>query len=798
MKKSVLLPLLWFSCFFSAFAQPPCPGDDELSLVVSIRTDGYGYEVGWRVTDVDGTVYANIPYNTYANNQLYQTQVCIPEDACVHVEILDSYGDGLLGAGYVLITLEGDTLANDPNYGSLYQLWTGCSPGQTCNSATPIEEGVYTTAFDDHWYSFVPDSVGTYLITTCDSNACDTKIWVYENCGVNAGDEDNAGTAFFDDNDGGCAPQAEVRGFLAPGVTYYIRIGDNQNACGDAITWELRYLGPVTGCTDPTSCNYNPLATIDDGSCLPQGHPDCPAGPDLLMRQDILASSIQLGTVNSTDPCLIEEGCMRGYGPRQVVRFSTRIDNIGEKDYFIGQPSFTNTQFTWNNCHNHFHYDGYAEYVLFSEAGERIPAGFKNGFCVLDLGCMWGNAQYGCGFMGISAGCYDEYWSGLSCQWIDVTDIADGTYTFVTRVNWDNAPDALGQRERDSLNNWAQVCITLDRSSGTLQMTTDPNCETYRDCSGTLYGSLLPDCRGECGGTAVRGDLNENGMQEILDAEEYVNAIVAADAEASPCNDLNADGRISVYDASLLASCINFGVNHNHPGEGAHDHCNFPGGVVNVLDTVTLTIMEVNFEEGYVDVGIKNPSTRINAWQFRTSGIALSDIENSADPAVYPIAPRISMADSMAIGVSYQDSMLQRSATFQPLCRLHFSEVTADFICLSEVIDIVNERQEQTITRIEDGCVERLINSNEETPLLRPQVKVIPNPFAGFTMLEFPNPKGEVYQLDLLDASGRLLRRYEGLTGESVRIERGALPAGLYWYRLSGPASQAAGRLMAQ
>lgn len=794
--KQILLSLVFVVMASAiAFAQPPCPAGEE-SLVISIRTDGYGYEVSWLVRGIDGTIYASIPTNTYANNQLYQTQVCVPEDACVEVEIHDSYGDGLLGAGYVLITLEGDTLANDPNYSDIFQVWSGCAAGQTCDSAIPIEEGQYTTSFDNHWYSFVPDSVGTYLITTCGLDSCDTKIWLYESCNGNGTSEDNAGTAFFDDNDGGCAPQAQVEGFLAPGVTYYIRIGDNMDACADSIVWEISYLGPVVGCTDPSSCNYNPLASVDDGSCLPQGDPGCPAGPDLVMRQDVLSNSIQLSTINSTDPCLIEEGCTQGYGLRDVVRFSTRIDNIGEKDYFIGQPSQTNTQFTWNNCHNHFHYDGYAEYILFNEAGERLPAGFKNGFCVLDLGCMWGNAQYGCGYMGISAGCYDEYWSGLSCQWIDITDVADGNYTFVTRVNWDNAPDALGQVERDTINNWAQVCLSIDRSSGQLQVDIDTDCEPYRDCSGQLYGSLVPDCRGECGGTAVRGDLNENGLQEILDAEDYVAAILASDTDVTPCNDLNGDGDISVYDASLLASCINFGRIHNHPGEGAHDHCNFPGGVVNILDTVTLTILEANFEEGYIDVGIKNPNQRINAYQFRTSGIALSDVSNLVDAQVYPISPRISMGDSIVIGISYQDSTINRSDEFQPLCRVYYSALTSDFICLAEVIDVVNALQEQTIVRIEDGCVERIVNDVEEGDLLRMQVKASPNPFKTYSLLEFPNPQSDSYQLDLLDASGRLLRRITGITGTEYRIERGNLPAGVYLYRLTGSTVMASGRLV--
>ena len=68
--------------------------------------------------------------------------------------------------------------------------------------------------------------------------------------------------------------------------------------------------------------------------------------------------------------------------------------------------------------------------------------------------------------MGISAGCGDIYSSGLSCQWIDVTDVPDGQYRLVVRVNWDYAPDALGHYETNTDNNWGVVCIEIDRTSG--------------------------------------------------------------------------------------------------------------------------------------------------------------------------------------------------------------------------------------------------------------------------------------------------------------------------------------------
>ena len=226
-------------------------------------------------------------------------------------------------------------------------------------------------------------------------------------------------------------------------------------------------MSPVQGCTDNTACNFNPIAESDDGSCIYPGDPDCVNGPDLLVMP--FEGSMYLQAYENEDGCAIEEGCLTGYGDRSIIRFDTWIKNVGNVDYFIGSVSDNEetNQFEWDMCHNHWHYKGYAEYVLFDSDGQIIPVGFKNGFCVMDLECSGddelgvpaGNYTYGCSVMGISAGCGDIYGSGLSCQWIDITNVPDGEYTFVVRTNWDQDPDVMGNIELSYENNWEQTCI---------------------------------------------------------------------------------------------------------------------------------------------------------------------------------------------------------------------------------------------------------------------------------------------------------------------------------------------------
>ena len=145
------------------------------------------------------------------------------------------------------------------------------------------------------------------------------------------------------------------------------------------------------------------------------------------MSSSALQTSMTLSTVNITDVCAPVEGCTGGLGQRYVIRFTTRIENIGTTDYYIGSPSSQPQMFSTANCHGHAHYQGYADYILFDQAGNAIPVGFKNGFCVIDVGCYPGNTgQYGCSNMGISKGCYDIYGSGTTCNWIDVTNVPAG------------------------------------------------------------------------------------------------------------------------------------------------------------------------------------------------------------------------------------------------------------------------------------------------------------------------------------------------------------------------------------
>ena len=344
----------------------------------------------WELLDGSGQVVA-------ATN--VDTSFCVPANNCYTFTIYDDFGNGLAGdePGFYSLWYADELVAAaiDFGYSQRAFLGDGCVPGSTCFSAIEVEAGqVHTVSGGEGWYAFTPTEQAVYEINTCGfGNSCNTAIWVYDRCLDLSGTDSQEETIFY--NDDGCdGDQARVTGVLFPNQTYYIRVGDTNDDCAATdFQWRLQSNGPISGCTDALACNFDPLATVDDGSCVYTPHPNCPLGPDLVVTPGRLRSSIRAAEVTGSE-CYVNEGCLQGYGIRQVVRFTTYIANIGTEDYVIGSPDPDSGQFEFDECHGHWHQEGYAEYRLYRDDGTALPVGFKNGFCVLDLDCSAGGSPF--------------------------------------------------------------------------------------------------------------------------------------------------------------------------------------------------------------------------------------------------------------------------------------------------------------------------------------------------------------------------------------------------------------------
>jgi hypothetical protein len=789
MKKFLLLFLSVISITNFIYAQ--C-GSGQSELHYIIQSDNYPAEVSWDLKDASGNIILSDSPDTAM--QLIHDSICVSNSACYKFTMHDSYGDGICcnyGQGYYILILDGDTIAQGGDYDHSEVTSFNCPPGSDCTSPFIASAGnSYVAPNANTWYSFTPDSTASYIITTCSVNTCNTVLWLYDHCQNLAWDNTNAATYSYSDNE--CGTQAELSVALQAGTTYYIRVGTSGTSCTGVINWSIGDPQAIYGCMDITSCNFNPLATIDTAnSCIYPGDPDCPYAPDLTIVQPTIVSSMYIANI-AADNCSVQEQCLNGYGDRRIIRFTTHIKNIGELDYFIGQPTVNNPQFTFGNCHGHAHYEGYAEYVLYDTAGQALPIGFKNGFCVLDLECSGGGtAQYGCGNMGITAGCGDIYSAGLSCQWIDITDVDTGTYTFVTRVNWDQTPDALGRVESDFSNNWAQVCIHIFYDGTGLKNFNIVNtCAPYVDCLGQIYGSAQQDCNGDCAGTAKMGDLNNNGIQQTNDAQQYCYTILDNTINPTSCNDLNADGDISVFDAALLSTCSLYGSNYPLAGGGTHNYCDFPTGIVNINDTVELSIGTINTTDNYVDIYITNPDNEVLAYEFNISGLDLQSVDDLVNNADYPIAPHYVASGNKVIGISYLDSSINKTNVPKPLCRIFYNSIS-DTVCIISITDIVNDHYEEVISKIGNGC-KAVVYTGENEVSQENYLNIVPNPSNGIVTIDFRLPNKQASTLVITDAIGKIVyeKNYSATYTNTSNIDISFLPAGAYNVNLIGNKNQ--------
>lgn len=667
------------------------------NLEIIIEADNYPDETSWDVKDLNGTVIASGDVNG--------SSLCIG-DGCHTFTIYDSYGDGICcgyGDGSYSILLNGEEIATGGAFGSEESVYVNCPDGIDCNNTIDAIDGLNNVPGGDAWFTYVPSQNGQFRLSTCGNTTCNTVIWMYDYCNMGNFDDTNEATLTY--NDDLCGNQAEVTPLLEEGATYYVRVGSTDGSCTEDFDLFIEYVGPVVGCMDPAACNYLPIAE-SPATCYFPGDPECPDfGPDLEILGDVFYNSMYFTSLNNNDACYVNEGCMQGFGDREIVRFSTHIKNIGTEDYFIGTPGEQLDQFEWDVCHNHWHYEGYAEYVLYDENGLEMPQiGFKNGFCVLDLECSdGGTAKYTCGNMGITAGCGDIYSSSLSCQWVDITDVPAGSYTMVVRTNWDFSPDANGSYELRYDNNWAAVCISFERDANgnVINFTKDIDCPIIVDCLGAPFGNTQPDCAGNCPGVVVKGDVNGTGELEYTDSDQYVQDILGNDATVSSCTDMNNDGEITATDAALIAGCVFYGPEHVD-GNGVHDHCIFDDEIVNPNHNVTLSIGDVNTDLGYIDVYILNPDSRVAAYEFELSGITIQSVENIYDPLLFDAIPAASLGGAKVIGYTQNDIQLPKNYSPVPFVRVYYLDAPGTDVCISTIVDIVNEDYHNTETTIGD------------------------------------------------------------------------------------------------
>jgi hypothetical protein len=294
-------------------------------LVIILNSGIFGAEISWTLTQ-DGSMIA--AGNGYQSNNSYTSLACA-ENGCYLLELYDGFGDGWNG-GSIEIMSNGNTLVNTtlnsgaysyvyfglntegcdsvppvfgctdpsaPNYNPAATVDDGsCIDPVTndlCADATPLIEGIQLIsnvgavnnenvwgecwAFGSGegeqtsiWFTFTtpnePASIHIEASPDGTNTFTDTQFGLFETCG---GEmiycDGNAGQGLFSAFHFEC-------GELEENTTYILMI---DGFFGDSGTCFLTYdvdtgCDDIAGCTDPAAINYNPLATINDGSCIYQ------------------------------------------------------------------------------------------------------------------------------------------------------------------------------------------------------------------------------------------------------------------------------------------------------------------------------------------------------------------------------------------------------------------------------------------------------------------------------------------------------------------------------------------------
>lgn len=88
------------------------------------------------------------------------------------------------------------------------------------------------------------------------------------------------------------------------------------------------------------------------------------------------------------------------------------------------------------------------------------------------------------------------------------------------------------------------------------------------------------------------------------------------------------------------------------------------------------------------------------------------------------------------------------------------------------------------------------INNTQAVEQLK--LVVSPNPFSTTTTMYFENPKQEIFNLNITDLQGKIVRTYTDITTNRISIGKETLSAGTYWYYLSSDKVNVSGQLIIQ
>ncbi len=202
-----------------------------------------------------------------------------------------------------------------------------------------------------------------------------------------------------------------------------------------------------------------------------------PDAPDLKVLtegyQSLSNNRIVYKYFSPTDPdecALFEEpACIGGPGWRRLLAFDSIDHNVGGKpidigpvDYLVeglGGELIDHNIYTLSECHNHFHFLYYGNFGFGSGANQTVQ---KNGFCLESTGRLSNHelsalhTTRDCSNQGVDPGWVDLYAAGLTCNWVDITDVDTSAGAVTDKLVFHSNPDGFiceGELLKDEAGN---------------------------------------------------------------------------------------------------------------------------------------------------------------------------------------------------------------------------------------------------------------------------------------------------------------------------------------------------------
>ena len=277
-------------------AQDDCANE----AIIHVYADVWGQEMQWSILDEEGNlVLESLPYPSAFSD----TVVFCFEPGCYSLWLTDTFGDGWNGGmdinfpstGEMLngLTIEAGNLAL---FGFSVDAecedidWNGEDPTDDfdiwgCTDATASNFDPSATADDGSCFYPCADGIATSMLYVCTfSQGANVALEITDESGTiiySGTDFSDVDIVYLDLCIGAGCFTANLSNSAGEGGWYggyfYINNGNNQIAYAslpeDATEWSFDFsidgsCGDVFGCTSEDALNYNPEATIDDGSCL--------------------------------------------------------------------------------------------------------------------------------------------------------------------------------------------------------------------------------------------------------------------------------------------------------------------------------------------------------------------------------------------------------------------------------------------------------------------------------------------------------------------------------------------------